>query len=66
MKCLCCDRPLSDAHRRQNGSGHGVNKIPDYCDGICYAAHTTLTEAALIFWRASCWRLDLNPVRAST
>ncbi len=63
MKCLCCGKLLSDSHRKQGGFYGKSNTLPDYCDSVCYAAHATLTESALVFWRAMCRRLDVSPTR---
>ncbi len=45
--CQCCGQMLSPSRRLQ-----------DYCDPICYAAHTTLSGHALEFWRRHCERFD--------
>jgi len=63
MICLCCRKPLSEAHRKQGGFSGKANTLPDYCDSICFAAHTTLSEFAIKAWRSMCWRLDVSPTR---
>lgn len=65
MRCLCCGTPLSEAHRKQGGFSGKANTLPDYCGCVCYAAHKTLSEGSLRLWRRACWRLDVNPMRAS-
>lgn len=52
--CRCCFKALgaNNTHTRPDG----------FCDAICFAAATTLSEQALEIWRDTAWKLDLSPL----